>query len=191
MIKFLTCRFNKLVLSFVLLLGVVIGFPNVAAAKSVKSVSLDPSNGAVNVAAIYETSLETQKDVIKSMKSSKSLLKKAPGFESLSVLKSEDGTRVIVQPKVIASVEKMMPSMLVKKPAPQATTLLRSVDNTDVALLANWNCSADFEDTGKPAAFDQPDADLVALADNDQRLYDVVQIMSAKSKESKESQSDE
>lgn len=96
MIEFLTCRLNKLVLSFVLLLGVLIGFPDIAAAKSVKSVSLAPSNGAVNVAAIYDTSLETQKGVIKSMKSSKSLLKKAPGFESLSVLKSEDGTRVIV-----------------------------------------------------------------------------------------------
>ena len=266
MIKFLTCRFNTLVVSFVLLVGVMFGLPNVAVAKPVaKSVSLDPANAGVNVAAIYDTSLATQKSVIKSLKSSKSLLSKAPGFESLSVLKSEDGTRVIFlsqwqdlasyqtysaqptegksksskskeskdaliapprtvvfkiektqaadegitpairgkeaviqfseftvknpddQPKVIASVEKMMPNILLKKPAPQATTLLSSVDNTDVALLANWNCTADFEDTGSPAAFDEPDAELVALADNDQRLYDVVQIMSAKTKESKES----
>lgn len=97
MLKFVTWQIKGLILSIVLFLTVLIGFPNVAQAdKAVKSVAFDPASKTVNVAAIYETTPTNQKDIISGvMKSSISLLKKAPGFSSLSVLKSEDGARVL------------------------------------------------------------------------------------------------
>lgn len=270
MLKFLNSM-KAFVLSLVLLLSVLIGYPNAAQADKVpSSFKFDASSSAVNVANFYETTLETQKGVIKSLKSSKSM-KKAPGFNSLSILKSEDGSRVVTlaqwqdlasyqayttppveesksskaedaakedstksskskkekdtkeiaiaptktlvlqigktqaavegatpairgkeavvelsefklkspdaQSTVLSSVEGMFPSILEKQPAPQSVVLLKSVDNTEIALMANWNCSASFEDLGKPAAFEQP-VDIASLADNDQHLYDVVKIIS-------------
>lgn len=262
MLKFVS-RSKTFILSFVVLLSVIIGYPNAAQADKVpSSFKFDASSSAVNVANIYETTLETQKGVIKSLKSSKAL-KKAPGFNSLSILKSEDGSRVVTlaqwqdlasyqayttppvddstskeekdtakskkekdkkeiaiaptktlvlqigktqaavegatpairgkeavvelseftlkspgdQSTVLSSVEGMFPSILEKQPAPQSVVLLKSVDNAEIALMANWNCSTSFEDLGKPAAFEQP-VDIASLADNDQRLYDVVKIIS-------------
>ena len=271
MLKFLNSM-KAFVLSLVLLLSVLIGYPNAAQADKVpSSFKFDASSSAVNVANIYDTTLETQKSVIKTLKSSKSM-KKAPGFNSLSILKSEDGSRVVTlaqwqdlasyqayttppveesksskaedaakedstksskskkekdkkdtvayaptktlvlqigktqaavegatpairgkeavveliqfklkspdaQSTVLSSVEGMFPSILEKQPAPQSVVLLKSVDNAEIALMANWNCSASFEDLGKPAAFEQP-VDIASLADNDQRLYDVVKIIS-------------
>ena len=268
MLKFVS-RIKKFVLSFVLLLSVLIGYPNTAQADKVPSAfKFDASSNAVNVANFYDTTLETQKGVIKSLKSSKSM-KKAPGFNSLSILKSEDGYKVVTlaqwqdlasyqayttppvesksskddaekeesnksskskkekdtkeiaiaptktlvfqidktqaavegatpairgkeavvelsefklkspdaQSTVLSSVEGMFPSILQKQPAPQSVVVLKSVDNAEIALMANWNCSTSFEDLGKPAAFEQP-VDIASLADNDQRLYDVVKIIS-------------
>lgn len=249
-------RLSKYILSCLLFLGLSLGFASPTAANSVKSVPFNLSNGAVNVATIYDTSLATQKAVVKSIKSSKALLKKALGFEGLSVLKSEDGTKIIFlsqwqdlasfqayntqptatsdkssqssdtaapprivvfeivktqarqgatpalrgkeavvqlseftlknpadQQQAIANIERMMPGILQKQPTPQSVILLRSINNTEVALLANWNCSADFEDIGQPAAFEPPNADLIALADNEQHRYDVVQLMAVKVKQ--------
>jgi heme-degrading monooxygenase HmoA len=87
----------QLLLAVLLSLSIVVGFPKVAQAdKPVKPIVFDPASSAVNVAAIYETTPETQKDIVTSiMQSSKSFFKKTPGFESFSVLQSEDGTRVI------------------------------------------------------------------------------------------------
>lgn len=260
--RYLTNRLSKFIVLFVLFLGLNLGLAHPTAAKPIKSIPFNLSSGAANVATIYDTSLATQKAVVKSIKSSKALLKKAPGFEGLSVLKSEDGSKVIFlsqwqdlasfqtynaqptadkssqsngttavatpprvvvfeiakvqaregatpalrgkeavvqlsefrlknpaeQSQVIAQVEKMMPGILQKQPAPQSTILLRSTDNTEVALLANWNCSADFEDIGQPATFEPPNADLVALADNEQHRYDVVQLMAVKAKKPKDFQ---
>lgn len=257
MLKFVN-RSKAFILSFVLLLSLIIGYPNAAKADKVpSSFKFDPSSSAVNVTSIYETTPETQKGVIKSLKSSKSL-KKAPGFNSLSILKSEDGARVVTlaqwqdlasyqaykppvedsksskdkkekdkkdlvaiaptktlvfqidktqaavegataairgkeavvelseftlkspdaQSTVLSSVEGMFPNILQKQPAPQSVVLLKSMDNAEIALMANWNCSTSFEDLGKPAAFEQP-GDIASLAENDQRLYDVVKIISA------------
>jgi heme-degrading monooxygenase HmoA len=56
----------------------------------------DAAADGVNIATIYETTPDTQKDIVSSvLKSSKSFFKKAPGFNSFSVLQSEDGTRVV------------------------------------------------------------------------------------------------
>ena len=258
MFKLVSHRFSVFALSFVLLLNALIGYPNVAHAGKTKSFALDPSSKVVNVVAIYETSLEAQEDVIDALKASKSI-KKAPGFNGFSILKSEDGDRVVAlsqwqdlesyeaynatpveesksakdkkkkdivaiaptrtmvfeiekaqamkdgiiptirgkeavvqlsdfslkspddQTTVLASVEKTIPGVLQQQPTPQSVILMKSTDSKDVALLANWNCGAEFEDLGKPAAFEQP-SDVASLADNDQHLYDVVKIISADKK---------
>lgn len=95
--KSLTNPFYRWLPAVLLFLSMVIGFPDGAQAdKPVKPIVFDPASSAVNVAAIYETTPETQKDVVTSiMQSSKPFFKKTPGFESFSVLQSEDGTRVI------------------------------------------------------------------------------------------------
>lgn len=97
MLKFLKCKINRLFLAGLLFVSILVANPNVAQAdKAVKSIVFDPASTIVNVAAIYETTPETQKDVVSSiMKSSKSFFKKVPGFSSFSVLQSEDGTRVV------------------------------------------------------------------------------------------------
>ncbi|MBD3881050.1 antibiotic biosynthesis monooxygenase [Phormidium tenue FACHB-886] len=261
MVKFPGFKFGTFILSLLLCLSILWGNPSAAmAGKAIKSFAFDPANPVVNVATIYETTPETQKSALSSTKASKSLLKSAPGFEGLSVLKSEDGNRVIVlsqwqdlasyetfstqlaeaatgskfkkgeaavapartivfevgkvqadagitpalkgkeaivqfseftlkdpadQPKLISSIEKMMPEALLKKPSPQSAVLLQSTDGTDVALLANWNCTVDFAEGVTPTAFDAPTEDVIALADNDLHTYDVVRIMPAKVKEAK------
>jgi heme-degrading monooxygenase HmoA len=85
------------VLSFVLFLVVLVEYPNVARAdKAIAAVLFDPSSTAVNVANMYETTPTTQKDVISGiMKSSKSFFKSTPGFNNFSILKSEDGAKII------------------------------------------------------------------------------------------------
>lgn len=97
-------RVSTLVVSFLLFLSVLIGYPNVAQAdkpdKAVKPISFDPTSKVVNVAAVYETTPETQKDTISSIvksvfKSKKSFINKAPGFNNYFILKSKDGTRVL------------------------------------------------------------------------------------------------
>jgi heme-degrading monooxygenase HmoA len=260
----LTQRVNSLVLSFALFLSVLLGLPNVADAdKAPKSVVFDPSSKLVNVAAIYETTPTTQKDVVSSvMKSSKSFFKKAPGFSSFSLLKSEDGARVITltqwqdsesyqafvaqpaeessksskkgkadkedttvapnrtvlfeidktqapegiipairgqaalvqfseitakapddQSKLLTSAEELLPDTAKMYPPPQSVVLLKGVDSSNMALLANWGYTAtEFTDLSKAPTFEPLSEDVAALADNDQHLYEVVKVVSAKSK---------
>lgn len=257
-------RAELIALSILLSLTVLIGFPSDAAAmKTPKAIAFDPGATAVNVAAIYETAPTTQKSTMKSLKGANKSLKKAPGFNGLATLQSDDGTRLIVlsqwqdlasyeaaiatppadseetkkskttaiapprtlvfeiskaqtaregliaalkgkeavvefsefklktpedQAKVAASAEKLIPATLLKQPAPQSVVLLNSTDSTDVALMANWNCTADFADGEKPAEFDALDAEIAALVDVDQHLYDVLGIIPAEVKKPKESE---
>ena len=91
--------------------------------------------------------------------------------------------------KVMANAEKLIPATLLKQPAPQSVILFHSTDNTDVALLANWNCTADFAEGEKPAEIDALDAEVAGLVDVEQRLYNVVGISPAEVKKpSKESE---
>lgn len=92
------------------------------------------------------------------------------------------------QAKIIASAQKLIPATLSKQPAPQSVVLLNSTDSTDVALMANWNCTADFAEGEKPAVFDALDAEVAALVDVDEHLYNVVGIMPAEVKKPKESE---
>lgn len=92
------------------------------------------------------------------------------------------------QAKIVASAEKLIPATLLKQPAPQSVMLLNSTDSTDVALMANWNCTADFAEGEEPATFDSLDAEVAALVDVDEHLYNVVGIMPAEVKKSKESE---
>lgn len=104
MFKFADRGFSTFVISFILFLSVLIGYPNVAQAdksnKVVNPISFDPASKAVNVATVYETTPETQKDTISSIvksvfKSKTSSINKAPGFNNYFILKSEDGSRVL------------------------------------------------------------------------------------------------
>ena len=65
------------------------------AAKTSKSVAFDASTHAVEVVAIYDTSFATQKSVIKALKLSSKLMKKAPGFKGFSVLRSQHAIQLI------------------------------------------------------------------------------------------------
>lgn len=84
--------------------------------------------------------------------------------------------------KVVAGVEKLIPSALLKQPTPRSVILLSSSDSPEVALMANWNCTADFEEGEKPGAIEAPDAELAALVDVDSHLYNVVSILPAEAK---------
>ena len=97
MVKSLFSRLCQFTLSALLLLAVLTVAPQVAQAdKPVTAYAFDPASDSINVAAIYETTAATQKDVVSSlMKSSKSFFKKTPGFGSFSVLQSADGDRVL------------------------------------------------------------------------------------------------
>lgn len=274
-------KINGFVLSVVLFLGVIVGYPNVAQAdKAVTSVFFDPSSTTVDVANIYETTPTTQKDVISGvMKSSKSFFKATPGFSSFSILKSEDGARVLTltqwqtpesyqasvakpteessksskeesaksskkekkekadviaptrtvafkidkaqapegvipalsgkatlvqfseitakaaddKPKLLDSAEKLLTSVTQTYPAPRSAVVLQGMDSAEVALLANWGySSAEFADLSKLPSLNPLSDDVAALADNDQHLYEVVNVIApkAKSKEKSESKDD-
>ena len=76
MFKFIR-RFSTLVLPIACLVNVLVGYPTVAQAANVPSVSFASSSS---------------EDVMDALKSSQAM-KKAPDFKSISILKSEDGTR--------------------------------------------------------------------------------------------------
>lgn len=82
----------------------------------------------------------------------------------------------------------LIDSVLQKQPPPQSVLLLKSADPPELALLANWNCTADFVETGKPLGVEVNDPMLAPLA-ADQRFYNVVRIMPA-SPEKKKSKED-
>jgi heme-degrading monooxygenase HmoA len=81
-------------------------------------------------------------------------------------------------------VEKMLPTILQNQPIPQSVILLKAIDSEDVALMTNWNCSAMFEDVGKPKAI-AVGSDLEAIADSEQNLYNVITIIPAELKKDK------
>lgn len=89
------------------------------------------------------------------------------------------------QAQVLANLQGWMTDMLQQQPTPQSVMLLQSTDQTNLALLANWNCTADFEETGKPLGFQEPDEALADSVEADQRFYDVVQIMPGTPEKSK------
>ncbi|WAL62025.1 antibiotic biosynthesis monooxygenase [Thermocoleostomius sinensis] len=97
LLKVLGRKLGVLVVSTVLGWVVLLGNPLSATAdKAPQSMMFDATTDGVTIAAIYETTPDTQKEIVSSvLKSSKSFFKKAPGFSSFSVLQSEDGTRVI------------------------------------------------------------------------------------------------
>lgn len=91
--------------------------------------------------------------------------------------------------KVVASAEKLIPSALLKQPSPQSVILLSSADSPEIALMANWNCTADFVEGEKPTAIDAPDAELATLVDVDSHLYNVVSILPAEVKKAESEES--
>lgn len=97
MLEFFTRRYSLLILSGFIMLAMLLGYPQTAAAdkKPLQPVIFDPPE--INVAAIYETTAESQQDAMSAIsKSSRTLYKKNPGFDGFVVLKSQDGDRVIV-----------------------------------------------------------------------------------------------
>lgn len=258
MLKILVKRLRTLALLIFLVCSAFGIQPAVAQAdKAPPAFSLAPAGDAVNVATIYETTYPDQKSIKTALKLSKTALKKASGFQGMTIFQSQDGSRVIAMtqwqdlpsfqayaaaaptsagsksgsgesnpvlpartvvfeiaktathegatptirgkeaivefsefslkdpeqhPQVLENVEGLVSSIMEQKPSPQSVVLLKSTDNTEVALLANWNCTADFVDMGTPAGFDQPSDDLIAITDTDQRFYNVVKIMPASTK---------
>jgi len=89
---------------------------------------------------------------------------------------------------VLSRLQTVVPDLLQKQPIPQSMVVLKGLENGPIALLTNWNCSALFEDVGKPTPF-VPDDELVALADSQQQLYNVVTIIPAEVK--KEAKADD
>jgi heme-degrading monooxygenase HmoA len=97
MFKYFARQFRTIGLSLMLLLAILICFPGAAQAdKAPKAALFDPASTAINVIDVYETTPTTQKDIVSGvMKSSKAFFKKATGFNSFSVLQSNDGLRVV------------------------------------------------------------------------------------------------
>lgn len=240
----------KRLLVFLLLMSGCFAFPSPTQAGGMKAVAFDPPGGAIAVAAIYETSYPAQKPLIKSLKISSKLMKKAAGFKGAFTLRSQDGKQVIAfsqwqdlasyqaftptvkvsvtpaapatappaptrtlvydvaalqtaiegatpalrgkeavvqwmqvtpkaakgQTQTLHLLEALIPEVLQTQPIPQSMVLLQGVEDDEVALLTNWNCSALFEDVGKPVAI-VPSKDLTAIADIDQRLYNVITLI--------------
>jgi heme-degrading monooxygenase HmoA len=266
--KALSGAAGRLVLTGLLVVGVWLVCPGLARAdKAPVAVPFDASGAGVSVAAIYETTPTTQKDVVSSLfKSSKSFYKKALGFTGLEVLKSQDGERVVtltqwqdaesyaasiappaeedaaaekpakkakkgkeevvaIAPtktivfsvdktqapegivpalrgddsliqfstvtakaegdfaKLVSSAETALAGVSKLYPAPKSVILLKGVDSSELALLADWGYAAtDFADITKaPTLAALPDS-AATLADSDQRLYQVVKAVAPKPK---------
>ena len=83
-------RCSAVIVALFLCLNVLTAYSSATRAdKGNKYISFDPSSTAINVA-------KTQENIVSDVSNfSKSALKKAPGFSSFSVLKSEDRLRVL------------------------------------------------------------------------------------------------
>ncbi len=88
--------------------------------------------------------------------------------------------------QVLNQVEEIIPSILQNQPIPQSVILLKELDSGDLTLMTNWNCSAMFEDVGKPEAIALSN-DLTELVDSKQSLYNATIIVPAEVKKDKES----
>jgi heme-degrading monooxygenase HmoA len=89
------------------------------------------------------------------------------------------------QPLVLDALKSTIPDLLQQQPIPQSILLLKHPESGDYSLLSIWNCSAMFEDVGSPTVIELSE-DLLALADSDQHIYDVVTILPAPTKQDKE-----
>jgi hypothetical protein len=85
---------------------------------------------------------------------------------------------------LLDQVSEIVPSLLASQPIPQSVILLKGLDSDDLTIMTNWNCSAMFEDVGKPEAIALDD-DLAALADSDDTIYDVITLIPAPVKKQK------
>ncbi|MBD2152032.1 hypothetical protein H6F44_18170 [Pseudanabaena sp. FACHB-1277] len=85
---------------------------------------------------------------------------------------------------LLDQVSEIVPSLLASQPIPQSVILLKGIDSDDITIMSNWNCSAMFEDVGKPEAITL-DEDLIALADSDDTIYDVITLIPAPVKKQK------
>ncbi len=97
MLKRLSYQFGSFALLCLWTLTMLLGYSGSAAAsKVVESMGFDPTASTINVVSTYATTPATQKTVLKSaLKASKTLYKKAPGFQGLSILQSVDGAQVV------------------------------------------------------------------------------------------------
>lgn len=86
--------------------------------------------------------------------------------------------------QVLVNAEQMMASIVQNQPIPQSVILLDSLNNGDVTILTNWNCSALFEDVGKPQAI-ALSSDLTELVDSKQTIYNVTAIIPSEVKKDK------
>lgn len=79
--------------------------------------------------------------------------------------------------EVLDFVEKLMPSAKEMIPAPRTVSLLKSSDHKEIALLAAWSCSADFDELETPPSFAELPENLIASTDYAQHLYEVLKII--------------
>jgi heme-degrading monooxygenase HmoA len=80
-----------------LMVVAIVGFPNFAwADKPPTPFGFNKTDGAITAVSLYETTSATQKEAFKeAFKTSKSLYKAPPGFDSFAVLASSDGEQVV------------------------------------------------------------------------------------------------
>lgn len=246
MLRVLTRFFKALALSVVLALSILSLVPSAAQAEP--SVSFDTSNAAVDVATIYETNSANQADILADvLKFSQLTLPEASGFLNSSVLKSQDGTKVIAltqwqdlpsfqayqtkqaqdsttqrlaaiaasrtlvyelnktetrdavptihehednvqfsefrmkrredQSELLDIIKDAMPGVMQMESGLQWVTLLRSLDNTNIALLAHWYSRKEFEELADTPGYDQQNGYWTSYADNDHHLYEIVKII--------------
>ncbi|GAB4242730.1 MAG: hypothetical protein Kow00121_68360 [Elainellaceae cyanobacterium] len=95
-------------------------------------------------------------------------------FSDLTAKSAED------QVKVLASAEEVFSGLTQTYPAPRSAILLKGVDSTDVALLANWGYVAEFDDLTLVPSVALLSDDETALAETDDHLYQVSKVMAAK-----------
>ncbi len=266
------CKTGILVMSLMLSMWSYC-IPMAHAGVEMKTLRLDAAATPVEVFAVYETSFAAQKILLKSLKYSNKLMKKAVGFQGSAVLQGQDGKHIMMlsqwdtaenyqayqaagatdaqnsefaqkseskkseskksssanggsrtptavvqwqlvaaqpsvvgatpairgreavvqfvhftpndaaqQAEVLTQVQAMVPTLLTQQPIPQAIAVLTGTDTPDVALMRNWNCSALFEDVGKPSAIAVDDS-LAALASTEQGIYTVANIIPMEVKE--------
>jgi heme-degrading monooxygenase HmoA len=88
------------------------------------------------------------------------------------------------QSELQTDIAELLPSIFTAQPVPQSAILLQNTETADLALITNWNCSAMFEDVGKPQEIALGDA-ITEAADSTQDLYNVITIIPATVKKAK------
>jgi heme-degrading monooxygenase HmoA len=101
-------------------------------------------------------------------------------FSEITAKNPEDQT------KLLASAEDVLSGATQMYPAPRSAVLLKSVDSSDVALLANWGYAMEFDDLSQVPSVAVLSDDEATLADSDDHLYEVVKIIAAKPEKEKD-----